>query len=401
MTKSDLIILGGGSAGVAAAIRAQELGARVTLINEGIIGGTCVNTGCVPSKTLIRAAEAHHRTGNHLFAGIESSSRIMDFGAIIRQKDELVDSLRKAKYSDVLAQYDTIKRVEGQARFLAPDIIMASGQKYNAPKIIVATGARPWLPQIPGLQDVNPLTSTSVLELDRLPESMVILGGRYIGLEYAQMLARLGTQVTLLQRSDYILPTEDEDVLGELTKYLSNESIQIHTGVHVEEVHSDGDGVSVNAIKDGKKYVVTAERILCATGRRPVTNDMGLEDIGIRVGQDGELFVNDTLQTNQPGIYGAGDVVGDPAFVYTAAYEGRLAVDNALGEKPTQRDYTALPWVIFTDPQIAGVGLNEKDAAERGLAVDVAKLELKDVPRALAARDTRGFIKLIDRKSVV
>jgi mercuric reductase len=392
---SDLIVIGGGSAGFAAAIRGHEFGAKVIMVNAGVIGGTCVNVGCVPSKTLIRAAEAGHRSAHIRFAGIESSSRVSDFGAIIRQKDELVGSLRQAKYVDVLAAYENIRLVEGRALFTAKDAITVDGHTIRAPHIVVSTGSRPWIPPIPGLREAEPLSSTTAFELDRLPESVIVLGGRYIALECAQMLARLGSRVTILQRSDHLLPDEDEDLTTALAGYLREEGITVETSVGIERVSREQGHSIVYARVAGKKRTFHAERILCATGRRPITETMGLEDVGIDLGGGGRIEVDDYLQTSVAGVFAAGDVIGEPAFVYTAAYEGRLAAENALDGNNRTRDYAALPWVIFTDPQIAGVGMNEKEALRAGVAIDTATLDLASVPRALAARDTRGFIKLV------
>ncbi len=396
--KYDLIILGGGSAGFAAAIQAHELGRTVLMVNAGTLGGTCVNVGCVPSKTLIRAAEALHKGGHHAFAGIKSEAALVDFEAVIRQKDELVSQLRQAKYMDVLDAYDRVELIEGDARLESPRTVRVNGVVYEASRILVATGSRPWLPDIPGLAESDPLDSTSALELTRLPESMIVLGGRYIALEIAQMFARLGTKVTVLQRSKRILPTEDADLTEALTGYLRDEGLRIETSVRVREVRREGSGVVVRALVGDAEREFSAERILCATGRRANTENLGLEEIGVRLISQGEILVDEHLQTSQPGIFAAGDVIGEPAFVYTAAYEGRLAAANALSPEPQRRDYRALPWVIFSDPQVAGVGLNELEAASAGIEVEVARLDIKNVPRALAARDTRGFIKLIRRK---
>lgn len=396
--KFDLIILGGGSAGFAAAIQAHELGKTVLMVNAGTIGGTCVNVGCVPSKTLIRAAEVLHRGGHHAFAGIKVEAALVDFEAVIRQKDELVMQLRQAKYGDVLEAYDRVELIAGEARVESPRTVRVNAVDYEASSILVATGSRPWLPDIPGLAESAPLNSTSAFELTRLPKSMIVLGGRYIALEIAQMFARLGTKVTVLQRSERILPTEDADLTEELTCYLREEGLSIETSVRVRDVKRDGDGVIISALVGNTEQEFAAEHILCATGRRSNTESLGLEEIGIRLSEQGDILVDEYLQTSQPGIFAAGDVIGEPAFVYTAAYEGRLAAANALSGESRRRDYRALPWVIFSEPQVAGVGLNEREAAVAGIEVDVARLDLRNIPRALAARDKRGFIKLFRRK---
>ncbi len=394
----DLLILGGGSAAFAAAIRGTELGARVAMVNAGAIGGTCVNVGCVPSKTLIRAAEAHHRATHHPFEGIASTSRVSDFTRIIGQKDALVNALRQAKYVEVLQGLENVTFIEGRGRLVSPRRVEVAGRTLNARRLIIATGASPWAPGIPGLAAADYLTSTTAFELRELPKSMIVLGGRYVALECSQMFARLGTRVTILQRSERILPAEDPDLTKALTGYLQAEGMEIVTGVAVREVERDEKGYTVHAQVNGHTRAFRAKQLLCATGRRPNTAGIGLEEVGVEVRPDGAVQVDEFLETTVPGIYAAGDAVGDPSFVYTAAYEGALAAENALSGNRRQRDYTALPWVIFTDPQVAGVGLNETDARAQGLEVDVAVLPLEHVPRALAARDTRGFIKLIRAK---
>ncbi len=395
----DLVIIGGGSAAFAAAIRAAELGATVTMVNDGLpMGGTCVNVGCVPSQALIRAADAHHKANNNVFRGIESSSRVVNFGDVVAQKGELVDSLRKAKYADVIGAYPTVEFVEGRGVLATPNAVRVEGMLLKASKIIVATGSGPWFPPIPGLKEVSPLTSTSAFELNCLPESLVVLGGRYVALECAQMFSRLGSRVTILQRSEHLLPTEDDDLTEALAGYLRHEGLVVKTGVSSLAAATIRGGVRVTCVIAGEERAFEAEKILCATGRRPATGGIGLAGTGVRLGKNGRIEVDEWLQTSLPGVYAAGDVVGTPAFVYTAAYEGKLAAENALTGNRSSRDYNPLPWVIFTDPQVAGVGLNEKDAATAGLDVEVSRLSMEHVPRALAARDTRGFIKLLKER---
>ena len=396
---TDLAIIGGGSAAFAAALKASELGAGVTLINDGLpIGGTCVNVGCVPSKTLIRAAEAHFRAAHPRFEGIESHSRLTDFKAVIDQKRRLVEELRQAKYLDVVADLPNVRRIAGRARLLGASSthqVAVNGQTIFADRILVATGVRPFIPPIPGLEEAEYLTNETAFELEELPDSLLVLGGSYVALETAQLFSRFGSRVTILQRSSRILSRETADVAEALTGFFSDEGIEVVTGVSVKQVSRAGGDVVVDAEVGGEPRIFRAARLLVATGRTPNTQDMGLEEAGVALDDRGFLGVDDTLRTSAEGVYGAGDVLGENMYVYTAAYEGALAAENALSEAPTPRDYTALPWVIFTDPQVAGVGLNEAQAAERGIDVGVSVLPLSHVPRAVVARDTRGFVKLI------
>ena len=396
-----LVVIGGGSAAFAAAIQAHELDAQVTIINDRLpIGGTCVNVGCVPSKTLLRAAEANYRARYHGFKGIDAQSTIKDFKAIIDQKRELVQELRQGKYIDVVADLPNVRIIEGRASLVAPNTIAVNGEELTADRILIATGVSPATPEVPGLSDVGYLTNESAFELEELPETLIVVGGRYVALESAQMFSRLGSKVTILQRSDRILPTETADITDALTGYFIEEGIEITAGTNLHRVYREDGQVVVETSVNGKLQTFRATHILMATGRKPNTQNMGLEKAGVELDEKGYLKVNDTLQTNVPGIYGAGDVIGEQQFVYTAAYEGKLAANNALNGAYKNRDYTALPWVIFTDPQVAGVGLDEQQAETQGIDTDVAMLPLSHVPRALAARDTRGFIKLIrDRNS--
>ena len=397
-SKTDLIILGGGSAAFAAALKANELGASSVIINDGLpIGGTCVNVGCVPSKTLLRAADILHRTANNPFKGIEVSGKLADFGEVIRQKRELVEKLRQARYSDVIKDSPNIKIVEGHGTLTGPNTVNVNGENLRADKIIIATGSSAYIPPIKGLTESGCLTSESLFELEELPRlgGVIVLGGRYIALECAQIISRFGSRVTLLQRSGNILPDEEKAVTGPLAAQLQKEGIVIHTGVKVEEVRREGKSVSVTATVNGKPEVFEASHLLCATGRKPNCAGIGLEESGVEVAGDGRLCVSDDLQTGVPGVYGAGDVIGEPMFVYTAAYEGALAAENALTGGSKKRDYSALPWVVFTDPQLAGVGMDERQATEAGFDAQTSTLPMELVPRALAARDTRGFVKLV------
>jgi mercuric reductase len=391
-----LVIVGGGSAAFAAAIRASELAAEAVIVNDGLpLGGTCVNVGCVPSKTLIRAAEALHRARAVPFAGIEARGRLADFGAVIEQKRTLVGGLRQAKYLDIVNELPGVRLVAGRACFTGPREVSAGGERLIGDAFLIATGARPAVPPIPGLGEVGFLTNETAFELEELPESLIVLGGRYIALETAQLFARLGTRVTILQRSDRILPSESPDLTEALADYLRAEGISIATGVVVREVGRDAAGVVVRARVAGEEHVLRGSHLLLAAGRAPNTRGLGLEAIAVDIDASGFLVVDEALRTSVPGVYGAGDVIGEPMFVYSAAAEGKLAAENALTGAGRKRDLLAVPWVIFTDPQVAGVGMDERQAAAAGVEAEAAVLPLAAVPRAIAARDTRGFVKLI------
>lgn len=399
----DLLVIGGGSAAFAAALKASDLGHSALIINDGPpngglpIGGTCVNVGCVPSKALIRAAEAHHHAAHQPFDGIASESEVTDFSAVIDQVQSLVEGLRQKKYLDVVEDNPNITIKEGWAQLTGAQSIEVGGETITGRRILVATGARTFVPEIPGLEEAGYLTNEELYALDERPEHLVVLGGGYIALENAQAFARLGSEVTVLQRSGQVLSREDADVAEALTDVFRADGISVLTNADVRAVQrSNGTiQVQVRGRAEGSPQTLTGSHLLVATGLRGNTDGLGLEALGIETQGRGFLSVDDALQTAVPTIYGAGDVIGDPAFVYTAAREGELAAKNALEGAGHDHHAAPLPWVIFTDPQVAGVGLGERQAREQGIEVDVAALPLDQVPRSIAARDTRGFIKLL------
>lgn len=391
----DLVVVGAGSAGFSAAITAAEQGAQVALVGHGMIGGTCVNVGCVPSKTLIRATEAVHHAivAPARFDGLESSARVTDWAAQIAQKDALVDSLRQAKYADLLPEYNNIAYRDGRAR-LVEGGIEVSGRRLSSERVIIATGARPAMPAIPGVGDVSPLDSTTALALRELPRSMIVVGGGYVGTELAQIFARAGVAVTLVFRSR-LLPEAEPEIGQALAGYLADEGIAIMGGLAYDSARKAKDGVELTINRNGSLETLTAERLLLATGRTANVENLGLVEAGVAQASSGAIIVDDRMRTSKAGVYAAGDVTGKDQFVYMAAYGAKLAAKNALNGNSLRYDNTTMPAVVFTDPQVASVGLTEAQAVAAGHAVRTSVLSLDNVPRALAARDTRGLIKLV------
>ena len=394
-TELDLVIVGGGSAAFAAAIKGADLGARVAMVEGGTLGGTCVNVGCVPSKTLIRAAEARHRRAHHPFAGIPTGDGPADWNLVRGQKDALVSELRQGKYWDVLQSYPGITLFEQRAVLSTPrDVRLADGRTLSTGRILVATGAGPVAPPIPGLAEAGFLDSVSAMALERLPDSLLVIGAGFVALELGQMFARLGVVVTILARQDRVLTKEDPEIGLGLTEYLREEGIDVRTETTVERVDRAGR-YRVQVSRDGQAEVLEADQLLIAAGRRANTKGFGLEAIGVALGKKGEIMVDEHLETNVPGVYAAGDVVGEPMFVYVAAYDGALAAENALTGNTRRRDLSAVPSVTFTDPAVASVGLTEAEARARGIEPLVSRLPMEHVARSLAAHDTRGFVKLV------
>lgn len=394
-SRYDLAVVGNGSAGFSAAITAAEQGAQVALIGHGTIGGTCVNVGCVPSKAMIRATEAvhHANAASSKFAGVQASGAVVDWAALVQQKDDLVASLRQAKYADLLPSYNNVAYIEGRAK-LAPGGVDVDGRLVVADKVIVATGTRPSMPAIAGIADVPYLTSTTALELKALPKSLLVLGGGYIGAELAQTLARAGVAVTLVFRSR-LLPESEPEIGEALSKYLSQEGMSVVGGVSYRSIRKMVDGISLEVQVAGQNLTLEAEQVLITTGRTPNTEGLGLEELGIELSSTGGIVVDDRMRTTREGVYAAGDVTGRDQFVYMAAYGAKLAAKNALNSDSLVYDNRAMPAVVFTDPQVGSVGLTEAAARTMGFQVRTSVLALDHVPRALAARDTRGLIKLV------
>ena len=401
----DLIVLGAGSAGFSAAITAAEMDKRVALIGHGTIGGTCVNVGCVPSKTMIRAAEALHasRTASR-FPGLGGQAQLESWAALAAAKDDLVAALRQKKYADLLPAYPGIEYFdEGPAKLVAGGV-STPARTITAPKVLIATGSRPVLPPIRGIEDVKPLDSTGLLALETLPESLFFIGGGYIGAELAQMMARMGSKVTIAARSR-LLPGAEPEVSEALTRALEAEGVTILQGVdyHSAAVGGGGRGVAITLARGGKTEHHHADRLVVTAGRRANSDAMGLETAGVTLDESGAVRTDEHMRTTRSGVYAAGDVTDRDRFVYMAAHGAKVAAKNAMaaeGDALARYDNSTMPWVVFTDPQVAGVGLSEAAARARGYEVKTSVLPLDQLPRALAARDTRGLIKLVaDRQS--
>ncbi|MFQ5565124.1 MAG: mercury(II) reductase [Paracoccaceae bacterium] len=391
----DLAVIGAGSAGFSAAITAAEEGAHVALIGSGTIGGTCVNVGCVPSKAMIRAVEPLHQAKAAVrFDGVEAKARLTDWRAMVAQKQALVDELRQAKYIDLLPAYNQIAYREGTAQFGEGGALLVDGAPLAAGKIVIATGSRPTTPSIPGIDEVPYLTSTTALELERPPASLMVIGAGYIGAELAQVFARTGVAVTMVSRRG-LLPEGEPEIAEALTQYLSDEGVRFVSGIAYERIERTESGVRLIVTKGGERVEIEAEAVLAAAGRRANTDGLGLEAGGIATDRHGAITVDEAMRTTRKGVYAAGDVTGRDQFVYMAAYGAKLAAKNALNGDSLRYDRSAMPAVVFTDPNVATVGLTEAAAKDAGIDAKTTVLGLENVPRALAARDTRGLIKLV------
>ena len=382
----DLAVIGSGGAAMSAAIHARLLGASVVAIEQGALGGTCVNVGCVPSKTLLAAAHTRHAALTSPFPGVPTDAGSADLGALVQQKDELVGRLRQTKYADIATAYG-FDVIPGTATFTDATTLLVDGRPIGARAYLIATGAEPAIPAIPGLEHVDYLTSTTAMNLTTLPASLVVIGGGYVGLEQAQLFARLGTEVTIIGR---LAPHAEPELSSELRKAFLAEGITVI-----------GDRATAIANEDGRVKVTTragrvanGERVLIATGRTPRTDGLGLAAAGIAADDLGFVIVDAQQRTMNPAVYAAGDVTRGPEYVYVAAMAGKVAARNALGHRE-QVDYTGLPSVLFTSPQLAFAGMTEAEALAAGTRCACRYLRLSDVPRAITNHNTRGGIKIV------
>jgi len=397
-TKLSVAIIGTGSSAFAAAIRAVEEGASVTVIEAGTTGGTCVNVGCVPSKILIRAAHVAHLQARHPFPGLATHAPTLDRKALVAQQQARVEELRHAKYESILETNPGITLLRGFARFEDAKTLVVkqpdgAEQRLTPDRILIATGRSPQIPDLPGLAGTPFWTSTEALVAEETPAHLIVYGGSVVALELAQAYLRLGSQVTLVARGG-LLSKEDPAIGEGLKAALSEEGMRVLTDTRVTGVRFDGKAFELET----SAGPVHGDRLLVATGRKPNTAGLNLMAAGVATDASGAIVVDDHLRTSVPHIYAAGDCTNAPQFVYVAAAAGTRAAINMTGGDAAL-DLTVVPAVVFTDPQVATVGLSEAEAAKHGIETDSRALALDNVPRALANFDTRGFIKLVADKS--
>ncbi len=391
----QVAVVGSGGAAMAAALKAVERGARVTLVERGTIGGTCVNVGCVPSKIMIRAAHvAHLRRTSPFDGGISAAPPTILRERLLAQQQSRVDELRHAKYEQILMANPAISVLHGEARFqdahsLLVTVADGKDRVLAFDRCLIATGASPALPPVPGLADTPYWTSTEALASDHIPARLIVLGSSVVAVELAQAFTRLGSRVTLLARSTLL--SRDDPAIGEaIAAAFRSEGIDVKEHTQASRVaHANGEFVVATEHGD-----LRADRLLVATGRAPNTAHLNLQTAGVEVDAQSAIVVDRAMRTTAPDIYAAGDCTDQPQFVYVAAAAGaRAAVNMAGGD--AELDLTTMPAVVFTDPQVATVGHSEAEARRAGIEIDSRTLALDNVPRALANFDTRGFIKLV------
>ncbi len=399
-TSYDAIIIGVGQAGNPLAAALAKAGKRVALIERDAVGGTCINWGCTPTKTMIASARVAYLAGRGADFGVKTGPVSVDLTQVRQRKRDIVEEFRSS-IETKFEKSDGIDLIYGDARFTGPksvEVTLRSGGALavTAPLVFINTGARPIVPPIDGLDQIEYLDSTSVMELDTPPEHLIILGGSYIALEFGQMFRRFGSQVTLVEQSARILEREDPDVAAEMAKILTEDGIEILTGAKATKAAKSSDGgVTLTLEARAGERVLTGSHLLVAVGRTPNTEGLGLEAAGIAKDDHGYVVISGTLETNVPGVYALGDVKGGPQFTHISYDDFRIVEANLLHGGHRIISDRPVPYTVFTDPQLGRVGMTEAEAAKTGRAVQVAKLPMTNVARAIETDETRGFMKAI------
>lgn len=391
----DLAIVGSGSAAFSAAIAARRSGLSVKMIEASLVGGTCVNHGCIPSKALLSAAERRSKSLKSQFPGISTSADAVNIELLMRGKIEIVSQLQSEKYVE-LADAHGFEIKMGVAKFVQGPAIQVGEEIIVAKHYLVATGSHSVIPDIEGLSQSGYLTSETALGIGTLPASLVVLGGNSIGLELGQMFFNLGVKVTIIESAGRLAQCEEPEISAALERIFTEDGIEVLTGAQVRSVSvSDYKKLLTVRLADGSKSEIRCDEILVATGRRPNTSELGLEELGVKLGSNGEVCVSESLETTLKGVWAAGDVTGHPQFVYVAGTHGNMMVQNAFHGAGLKVDYSSMPRVTFTSPQIASVGLSEEEAKANGYDCECRTMSLSQVSRAIVERDTRGLVKIV------
>jgi pyruvate/2-oxoglutarate dehydrogenase complex dihydrolipoamide dehydrogenase (E3) component len=394
MSRYDAVIIGSGQAGNPLSQKLADHGWTVALIEKDELGGTCVNTGCTPTKTMIASAQVAHYARQAGNWGVHAADVRVDFAKVIARKDRIVQQWRfglerKVEGSKNLHLY------RGQARFVDRHKIRVGGEEIESERIFINAGSRPAIPRLDGLDAVDYLTNASIMELSELPEHLLVLGGGYIGLEFGQMFRRFGSRVTIVHRADHILPREDADITGELQKALEKEDIRFLLEATPTRVDKQKNQIALVVKTGSRSETLGGSHLLVATGRRPNTDDLGLDAAGVRLTKEGFIEVNERLETNVPGIWALGDVKGGPAFTHISYNDYQIVYANLIeGKKRSTKD-RLVPYAVFTDPQLGRVGLTEKEARAAGHKLKIGTLPTASVARAIERDETAGLMKVV------
>jgi pyruvate/2-oxoglutarate dehydrogenase complex dihydrolipoamide dehydrogenase (E3) component len=398
-TKYDSIVIGSGQGGKPLAIALAKAGRQTALIERGDVGGTCINNGCTPTKTMFNSARVAYLTRRAADYGVHSGPVSVDMAEVRARKQGVVESFRDGTLRSIEGTRN-LELLRGEASFTGPhsvDVRMSDGETraLAAEKIFINTGGRPAKPEIEGLAGISYRDSTSVMELDELPEHLLVLGGGYIGLEFGQMFRRYGSQVTIIQRGERLLNREDPDVADEVAKILREDGMTVLLSSEATRVEPIDGGLRLTVRTPDGDQTINGSHLLAAAGRTPNTESLNLSAAGVETDKHGSVRVNDRLETNVPGIYALGDVKGGPQFTHISYDDFRIIRTNLIEGGNATVDDRLVPYTVFIDPQLGRVGLSETEARSRGLNIRVAKLPMSHVARAIEMSETRGFIKAV------
>ncbi|MGI9070116.1 MAG: mercuric reductase [Bryobacteraceae bacterium] len=393
--KYDAIIIGSGQGGNPLAQRLASRGQSVALVESNHLGGTCINTGCTPTKAMVASAQVAHYARNAGRWGVHAGNVEIDLPAILERKSKIVEEFRSGWQKSIDKQKNW-HFYRGRARFVRPKQIQVEKETLEADHIFIDTGASPTIPRISGLDSIPYLTNVSLLELRELPEHLVVLGGGYVGLEFGQMFRRFGSAVTIIQRPERILPNEDDDIAAELQRNLESEGIEILLNARATEVGGGKNNeITLNLQVSGGTQTISGSHLLVATGRTPNTRDLDLDKAGVRVDEKGFIVVNERLETSAPGIWALGDVNGGPAFTHISYNDFQIVYGNLIEGKNLSTASRLVPYAVYTDPQLGRVGLTEKAARASGHKLKIGKIEMSHVARAIERAETQGLMKVV------
>jgi pyruvate/2-oxoglutarate dehydrogenase complex dihydrolipoamide dehydrogenase (E3) component len=392
--KYDAIVIGSGQAGIPLSFRLADIGWQVALIEKGFLGGTCINNGCSPTKTMVHRAQVAHYARNATRWGVRATGVSADLGTIVDQKNKVVRSFRGGKEKQ-MAKRPNLHFHSGHARFVDVHRIQVGDAVLEAEKIFINTGGRSREPQIAGLAAAPYLTNENIMDLTVVPDHLIVLGGGYIGLEFAQMFARFGSRVTVIHNSGQIASREDPEVAAELQRVLEAEGITFLLNARATRVEQDGGAIVISVDRTLTPSAVRGSHLLVAVGRRPNTDDLGLESTGVETDSDGFIKVNGRLETNVPGVWALGDVKGGPAFTHIAYNDFQIVDANLTQGKHLTIENRIVPYSLFTDPQLGRVGMTEKEARAKGYKLKIGKVQMTHVARAIERDETAGLMKII------
>ena len=395
MAKYDAMVIGSGQGGNPLAHNLADRGWSVALIEKAHLGGTCINTGCTPTKTMVASAQVAHYARHAARWGVRASGVSVDLRAIVARKNKVVESFRAGLQRGVDSR-KTLRLYRGEARFTGPHQVQVGDDTLDSERIFINAGARAAIPPVPGLDSVDYLTNESIMELEQLPEHLLVLGGGYIGLEFGQMFRRFGSRVTIVYRGEHVLAREDADVVAELQKALEAEGINFVRVTDTTRVEKKSGQVSLTVqTSEGAASAVSGSHLLIAVGRKPNSDQLDLKKAGVETDAAGFIKVNSRLETNVPGIWALGDVKGGPAFTHISYNDFQIIYGNLIEGKNLSTEHRIVPYSVFTDPQLGGVGMTEKEARKGGYRLKIGKIPMTYVARAIERDETAGLMKIV------